>query len=350
MISLSLGTWPTPLEPAPRLAAALGLEPEDLWIKRDDLIGLGGGGNKVRKLQHTLAAALAEGAEVVVTSGAAQSNHARLTAAGAARIGLRAVLVLEGESPASSVGNLLLDRLFGAEIVWSGDLRPAELGERLRRRLRGFGRWGAGGRGSVRRFQCCRCPGYVEAGVELLQQLPGLNTVVVALGSGGTMAGLVQALGAERVLGVDVGALEKPEAVVAALVEGLGGVPGALRVRRDLVGEGYGVLTPAVREAMQLVARTEGVVLDPVYTGRAAAGLAAAVADGSVRAGERTVLLHTGGLPGLFGHPSGDLISTSGRRFRHFRADVGQPIHVRLNRGDDDVHGRMRSPGKKGEP
>ena len=107
---LTLASWPTPLEAGPRLTAALGLEPDDLWIKRDDLVGLGGGGNKVRKLQATLAEALARGATTVVTSGAAQSNHARLTAAAGARLGLDVTLVLAGDPPPRSTGNLLLRR------------------------------------------------------------------------------------------------------------------------------------------------------------------------------------------------------------------------------------------------
>src|SRR4051812_1227033 len=114
-----LATWPTPLEPAVRLAVELGLD--ELWIKRDDLTGLGGGGNKVRKLQYTCAQALKAGATTLVTTGAAQSNHARLTAAAAARLGLRCVLVLGGHPPASTRGNLILDQLAGARIVWAGD-------------------------------------------------------------------------------------------------------------------------------------------------------------------------------------------------------------------------------------
>ena len=115
-----LGSWPTPLEPAPRLAVAVGLAADALWVKRDDLSGLGGGGNKVRKLQYTCAQALAAGATTVITSGAPQSNHARLTAAAAARLGLRSVLVLQGEEPEVPVGNLVLDLLAGARLVWTG--------------------------------------------------------------------------------------------------------------------------------------------------------------------------------------------------------------------------------------
>jgi len=153
--------------------------------------------------------------------------------------------------------------------------------------------------------------GYVEAGEELLAQLPSLDTVV-AVGSGGTtMAGLVVALGAERVLGVDCGAVPDPERAVARLVDGFPGDQrtAALRLRRDQVGDGYSVLTGQVSEAMLTAARTEGMVLDPVYTGRAMAGLIAAVREGDVCPGQGTVFLHTGGLPGLFGH-SGALAYT----------------------------------------
>ena len=302
---LTLASWPTPLEAAPRLAAAIGLAADDLWVKRDDLVGLGGGGNKVRKLQATLAEALVQGATAVVTSGAAQSNHARLTAAAGARLGLAVTLVLAGEPPARSTGNLLLDELLGARLVWAGPASLADLDslvEQEAQRLRGagtstyvvpYGGSNVAGAGA-----------YAEAGREILTQTPGVAHVVTAVGSGGTMAGLVHTLGTERVLGVDTGAVPDPAERVGRLLDGLGTPvpPQGLRLRRDLVGEGYGVLSVEVRAAMELVARTEGIVLDPVYTGRAAAGLVAAVREGSIEPGQRTVLLHSGGLPGLFGH------------------------------------------------
>ncbi|WP_405592825.1 pyridoxal-phosphate dependent enzyme [Streptomyces sp. NBC_01092] len=306
----SLGTWPTPLEPAPRLARALGLGPDDLWIKRDDLTGLGGGGNKIRKLEWLCGAALADGATTLVTTGAPQSNHARLTAAAAARLGLRAVLVLAGtpgSSATSAPGNLALDGLFGARVVWAGsaggDALVAAAAQEAER-LRGQGEVPAlipFGGSSVTGAR-----GYEECGRELLTQAPDLTTVVVALGSGGTMAGLVGALGAGRVLGVHCGAVPDPAGSVSKLVSGLSdahqGAPDALRLRLDQVGDGYGALTEPVMSALTLTARTEGIVLDPVYTGRAMAGLAAAVEDGDIRPGQRTVFLHSGGLPGLFGH------------------------------------------------
>jgi D-cysteine desulfhydrase len=284
-----LGTWPTPLDEAPRLARSLGLD--QLWIKRDDLTGLGGGGNKVRKLQYTCAEALAAGAATLITSGAAQSNHARLTAAAAARLGLRCVLVLAGERPLTSRGNLLLDALAGAEIVWAGSAPPAEVVEAERaKRYRPY--VVPFGGSSVASAQ-----GYVDCAREIESQLPDVDQVVVAVGSGGTMAGLVRALGPERVLGIDTGAV--PD-VVKTVAELAGDVdPAALRIDRGQVGAGYAKLTEKVREALKLAARTEGLFLDPIYTGRALAGL---IAGGLPRRG-RTVFLHSGGLPGLFGHP-----------------------------------------------
>lgn len=302
----ALATWPTPLEPAPRLARALGLGAEDLWIKREDLTGLGGGGNKVRKLEWICGAALAEGATTLVTTGAAQSNHARLTAAAGARLGLDVVLVLAGSATSSSSGNLVLDGLFGATVVWAGDVRGAELAaaaERVAQRLRQRGAVPAviplGGSSPLGAY------GYAECGRELLGQAPDMDTVVVALGSGGTMAGLVDTLGPGKVLGVHCGAVDDPAGTVTGLVSGLSGTvhaPEALRVRLDQVGAGYSTLTEESMDALTLAGRTEGIALDPVYTGRALAGLRAAVRDGSVAAGRRTVLLHSGGLPGLFGH------------------------------------------------
>ena len=300
---LSLATLPTPVEPAPRLSEALGLDPDDLWVKRDDLLGLGGGGNKVRKLQHTCAAALAEGAQVLVTTGAAQSNHARLTAAAGARLGLDVELVLAGDEPAGDpVGNLLLDRLLGARLVWAGRVPHEDLELVAADRMAALTAAGTpayqvpyGGSSAV------GAQAYVEAGRELLEQVPDVRHVVVAVGSAGTAAGLVAALGADRVLGVDTGATADPLARVERLVTELGGDPAGVRLRTDQVGDGYSTLPDAVGEALVLAARTEGLVLDPVYTGRALAGLVAAVRDGDVRRGERVVFLHTGGLPGLFG-------------------------------------------------
>jgi D-cysteine desulfhydrase len=306
-----LSSWPTPLQPAPRLAAALGLAPDDLWVKRDDLTSFAGG-NKVRKLEHLVGEAEAGGATVLVTSGGVQSNHARMTAAAAAVRGLQAVLVLSGDVDPARAGNLALEALFGARVVVLGagedvDARVAAVADELRAAGQVPAVLPLGGSTPT------GARGYLDCAAELTEQLPDLGTVVVAVGSGGTMAGLVAGLGTERVLGVDTGAVPDPVERVTALATALGAPDGELRLRRDQVGAGYGVLTAAAAAAMTTAARTEGLVLDPVYTGKALAGLAAAVAEGSVRPGHRTVFLHSGGLPGLFGHPyaaqlAGDLL------------------------------------------
>jgi len=298
-----LGTWPTPLEPAPRLAAALGLHANDLWIKRDDLTALAGGGNKIRKLEYTCGAALAEGAETLVTVGVAQSNHARLTAAAAARLGMDVVLILAGNEPDSYTGNLALNSLLGARMVWAGDVDDHALNALAEEEVRRLGRLGTkaalipfGGSSGI------AVHGYDDCGEELKTALPDLRRVFTAVGSAGTMAGLVHSLGAERVCGVDCGAVQDAETrtLIAAFTGHAFDAP--LDIRRDQVGPGYEHVTDAVREALVLCATHTGIVLDPVYTGRAFAGLVAAVREGKVRPGERTVFLHSGGLPGLFGN------------------------------------------------
>ncbi len=303
---VSLGTFPTPLEPAPRLAAALGLRADGLWIKRDDLTGLGGGGNKVRKLERIIGTALRDGADALITTGAAQSNHARLTAAAGARLGLPVTLVLAGSPGAVPVGNVLLDGLFGADIRWAGDVareRLIDIAEESAAELRA-----AGAHPAVIPYGGSNRDGalaYADAAYELQVQLSAAAVSVVAVGSGGTMAGLVAGLGPENVLGVHTGAVAEPRAAVAALLAAIAPGPprpGALRLRTDQVGPGYSILTKATAAALRLAAQTEGIVLDPVYTGRALAGLAAAVKDGDVDAGRPVVFWHTGGLPGLFGH------------------------------------------------
>jgi D-cysteine desulfhydrase len=302
---VQLLTGPTPLEPAPRLSAAVGLAPDGLWIKRDDLIGLGGGGNKVRKLQWTCAQALAAGADTLITSGAAQSNHARLTAAAGARLGLHVVLVLAGSrpDPGQLTGNLALDALFGASIVWSADGGEAALRARVDEVAAGL--VNAGRRPAVIPFggsTPLTTNAYLDATREILSQGVDPDHVVVAVGSGATMAGLVRGFGAQRVLGVHCGAVTDPHRAVRALFPVHDPAPTSLRIRMDQVGAGYGRVTPEVTAALALAARTEGIVFDPVYTGRALAGLIAEVDDGQIEPESTVVLMHTGGLPGLFGH------------------------------------------------
>lgn len=300
-----LGSWPTPLEPAGRLAAAIGLREGDLWLKRDDLTGLAGGGNKIRKLEWTLAAALDGGADTVVTTGAPQSNHARLTAAAAARVGVHAVLVFPGPAPDTAAGNLILDGLLGATVVWADgdgglDAAADEVAAGLRRQGRRPAIIPFGGSSAV------GAHGYRLAAAELQAQVPQLDVTVCAVGSGGTMAGLVAGLGAERVLGVHTGAVDDPRPRVARLLADMAQpVPADdLRIRTDHVGDGYETLTPAAGRALLTAARSEGVVLDPVYTARALAGLISAVEEGSIRPGQTVVFLASGGLPALLGHHS----------------------------------------------
>ncbi|WP_445443797.1 pyridoxal-phosphate dependent enzyme [Clavibacter sp. km1a] len=298
---IRLWTEPTPVHPVPRLAEALGLHPERLLMKRDDLIGWGGGGNKARKLERSLGRALARGATTVVTTGAAQSNHARMTAAAGATLGLDVVLVLKGHEVAAR-GNVLLDGLYGARLEWSGDEDAGSRAGSVVAELEAAGTrvhlvaFGGSDANSVQ--------GFVDAGHELRDQVGDVDHVVVALGSGGTMAGLVEALGPERVLGVHCGAVEEPRAVVAGFLGERGTGIGAerLRIDEDRVGAGYAHLTVEARAALVLVARTTGILLDPTYTARAAAGLAAAARSGSIGADDRVVLWHSGGVPGLFGH------------------------------------------------
>jgi L-cysteate sulfo-lyase len=349
---ISLGTFPTPLEPAPRLAAAVGLRDDRLWIKRDDLTSLGGGGNKVRKLERTLATALRDGADWLVTTGAAQSNHARLTAAAGARLGLGVTLVLAGRpGPHSDApqGNLLLDEIFGARIRWAGDADDNKLAVAADQAAAELA--AAGARPAVIAFGGSNRDGalaYADAARELRDQLraqlpdvlPGRPTSVVAVGSGGTMAGLVAELGPGHVLGVHTGAVAAPGEVVAALVAAVTAEPPAaqaLRLRTDQVGPGYASLTEPAAAAIRLAARTEGLLLDPVYTGRAMAGLIAAVRDGDLDPDGPIVFWHTGGLPGLFGHPAAAALGVAGSEIQNLlsRTDPGSacPPRFRPPRG-----------------
>jgi len=218
-------------------------------------------------------------------------------------------LVLEGDGPVGATGNLVLDGLFQADVRWAGvagsalDDVVAAVADELRAR---------GERPAILPFggsNALAARGYLACAAELEEQTPGAEHVVVAVGSGATMAGLVAGLGAGCVLGVDSGAVADAPARVAAMVGeltsvGLSRAPAdaTLRLDRGQVGPGYEQLTEQARRALDDAARCEGLVLDPVYTAKALAGLAAAVERNEIRPGERTVFVHTGGLPGLFGH------------------------------------------------
>jgi len=311
--SVPLASGPSPVMPMTRLSHALGGGPR-LLVKRDDVLDFGFGGNKVRKLALLAAAAQRDGADTLVTAGAIQSNHARVTAAAAAALGMKAVLVLNAAPGAAVSGNAYLDRLLGAEIVLveSREARAQameEAAERLRR---------AGRRpfvipvgGSTPLGACA----LVIAVLEFLEQIPAPNIIVHATSSGGTQAGLVAAT---RLLGVETGILgisadEDVSGIRAQIEQNLVGVADLLGVDRaavrhgmpivvdgDFVGAGYGRPTTAAREAIELVARTEGFFLDPVYTGKAMSGLIDYIRRGRFGSRETILFWHTGGQPALF--------------------------------------------------
>jgi D-cysteine desulfhydrase len=296
-----------------RLGAALGMDEGALWVKRDDCTGLAGGGNKARKLVHLCADALAQGCDTLVTGGGRQSNHVRMTAAAAAKLGLACTVVLSSAPPSHPTGNVVLDLLIRPDIVWAGELDyygteaaiTAEV-ERLRAEGRRPYPMPVGGASTVGAM------GYVEAADELTEQLAAAGAgppevVVVADGSGGTHAGLAAGLGdLSRVLGVDVGTrpdlderVPEKAAAVAALA-GRAAPAGTCVIDHGRFGAGYGAATDSCRQALDLAARLEGLILDPVYTGKGLAGLIAARREGRIGASTTTVFVHTGGMPALF--------------------------------------------------
>ncbi|MBF9233167.1 D-cysteine desulfhydrase family protein [Microvirga alba] len=313
-----LASLPTPLEPLTALTRVLG-GPE-IWVKRDDGTGLAGGGNKARKLEYLMAEALALGADTIVTAGGIQSNHARQTAAAAARLGLRCILVLTDSVPDRSSAyhksaNLLLDRLFGADIRFlDGSADPDAAMADIAARCEAEGRCPyvipVGGSNAV------GARAYVDAAAEVLDQAAALGVrfshVVLATGSGGTHAGLVVGFAAREVdlpvLGVSV-SRKREEAIhrVRGLVEKTAAVVGSegfsdILIDDRFVGPGYGMPTEAMAEAVRLVARTEGLLLDPVYTGKAMAGLIALIREGTFRPDDRVLFWHTGGSVALFAY------------------------------------------------
>jgi D-cysteine desulfhydrase family pyridoxal phosphate-dependent enzyme len=310
-----LGHLPTPLHELPRLSKALG--GPRIFVKRDDQTGLAAGGNKTRKLEFSVAEALRRGADTLVTLGAVQSNHARQTAAAAAACGLRCAIVLSGHAPQVATGNLLLDHLLGARIVFSGERAREQVAEEVVAADRAEGHLPylipVGASDEV------GAAGFVAALEELKGQLDELqlrvHRVVFASSSFGTQAGLcvgAKALGFQAQLaGIAIDSTrEELQAAVAEIA-----APLARRIGLETsvlpddvvgydayVGGGYAVLGQPEREAIQLVARHEGILLDPVYTGRAMAGLVDLVRRGEFGADETIVFWHTGGTPALFAY------------------------------------------------
>ena len=313
---------PTPLEGAPRLGEALGTL--SLFIKRDDATGLAGGGNKTRKLEFLVGEARARGADTLVTQGAIQSNHVRQTAAAAARMGMACEIILEARTGSEATdyngsGNVLLDRLLGAQIrtVPGGSDMNAALEETAQAvRDRGGRPYVIPGGGS----NAVGALGYADCARELVVQADAMglkiDRIVTATGSAGTQAGLVAGL---AVIGADIPVLgigvRAPQAMQEANVFKLAQETCALlgqegRVTRemvsancDYVGAGYGLIDQAVIDALKLAARTEALILDPVYSGKAMKGLIDLCAKGAFK-GETVVFLHTGGAQGLFGYQS----------------------------------------------
>jgi D-cysteine desulfhydrase family pyridoxal phosphate-dependent enzyme len=306
----ALAVLPTPVQRMDRLADALGTR-ATLLVKRDDLTGLGLGGNKARKLALLAADALTAGADCLVTGGGPQSNHARLTAAAAARLGLGCHLALGGAPDVVRDGNLLLDELFGATLHFDGadqyygvEAAITALADRLRADGRAPYPIPVGGAST---------PGvvaYALAVDELRAQVEhDPEWMVVADGSGGTHAGLLAGLGGSsptRVLGVDVGTRPDLDEAVPRLASdaaahlGRGPANATVLIDRDHVGPGYGILSDGCVEALRLVARTEGLVLDPVYSGKAMAALVTAVRRGEMTDDDTVVFWATGGSPALF--------------------------------------------------
>ena len=307
---ISIAHLPTPIDELPRLSKLLG--GPRLLVKRDDQTGLAFGGNKTRKLEFLIAEAQAQDAKMLISAGAVQSNHCRQTAAAAARFGFKCVLVLTGEKPEKPSANLLLDQLFGVEIVWVadradrdrilGETYQAARAERKQPYLVPYG--GSSTTGAL---------GYVFAMDEFVRQNVSADWIVFGTSSGGTHAGLM--LGQRlfeysgKVLGISI---DEPEDQLRANVSRLASdtserlgkrivfTPDDVMANSQYCTAGYGVLTDAEREAVHLFAKHEGMLLDPVYTGRAAAGMIDLIRKGFFRKDETILFWNTGGQPALF--------------------------------------------------
>lgn len=307
-----LAYLPTPIERLDRLTRHLG-GPE-LWIKRDDQTGLATGGNKTRKLEFLAADALAQGADHLVTTGAPQSNHARQTAAAAARLGLGCSLVLRGQKPELVTGNFLLDQLLGAHVYWSESHDCNEAIARVMADLRAIGRRPyfipLGGSNVI------GATGYVLAMRELAEQTVAehlnFDFIVFASSSGGTQAGIALGTRAYGFRGTPLGiSVDHPAdvlktqaaALATATATHLGldalAVADLVNVNDDYIGEGYARVGETEREAIKLMAQLEGVLLDPVYTGRAFGGLVDLIRWGAFTRGQRVLFWHTGGTAAL---------------------------------------------------
>jgi len=318
---VSLAHLPTPLEYLPRLSEHLG--GPDIYVKRDDCTGLGTGGNKTRKLEFLVADAIVNDADVIITQGAVQSNHARQTAAAACRVGMECELVFEqrvgdADEAYRTSGNVLLDRIFGANIreFEKGTDMDAAM-EALAEELRADGKnpyiIPGGGSNPIGAL------GYIDCALEIMTQANRdgivIDHIVHATGSAGTQAGLIVGLKATSsnipLLGIGVNApQDQQEEKVWKLAQETAkyvGAPGCVQredivANCDYVGDGYGVPTKKMNDAVMLLARLEGLLFDPVYSGKGLAGMIDLIETGHFDAAENVVFVHTGGVAGLFGY------------------------------------------------
>ncbi len=323
---LPYGRTPTPLEPLLNLTRQLG--GPQLWIKRDDSYGPGLGGNKGRKLEFLMAEAQQQGKRKVVTFGGLQSNHARMTAAACAALGMEAHLFFFGRRPSTLPGNLLLDTLFDARlhfIPFGGGGDSSLTLEQTNRLVRWLSTLVAGPGAyfmPVGGHTVTGCLGYVAAAIELAAQVATLGlaaeqvVVVTAVGTGGTLAGLMaglRLLGSPiQLVGIDIGKLWKAfPASIARLAGDLCAVLGESHtfqpshvpmIAETYAGPGYSVMTEGTAVAIRTLAQSEGIILDPVYTGKAFAGLLDLIAKGHFSPDTHLIFLHTGGLPGLWAY------------------------------------------------
>ncbi|MGY2800187.1 L-cysteate sulfo-lyase [Ewingella americana] len=314
---VELGFFPTPLEPLTRLGESLGIQ---LDIKRDDYTGFGGGGNKVRKLEYLMADAVRQGINVIITTGGHQSNHARMVAAAARKFGMKPVLVLRGNPPESYQGNLLLDKLFGAELEFLdpdgyftqiADAMQAHADAATARGEKALiiPLGGATPLGAL---------GYVRAVEELDAQLKARgqqppDVIVAPTGSGGTLAGLY--VGARqywpqtKIVGISVSAKAQWfQERISTMAQDCADLlqwpqswsPEDIWIEDGFVGAAYGVPSEGGIEAIYRVAQAEGVLLDPVYTGKAMHGLISLVQEGKIQPNSRVIFVHCGGSPALY--------------------------------------------------
>ncbi len=302
---VSLGTFPTPIQRLDRISQLLNV---NVYVKRDDLSGLGLGGNKIRKLEYLLADARQKGAELVFTTGGAQSNHAMLTAAAAAKLGMKAVLILKKRGVTDCVGNQLLERLMGTEVVFMDTDDYADIYAEMDARGAAAGvpyyKIPCGGSNALGSL------GYVECAREISEQGMHFEHIVCAEGSGGTMAGM--ALGATmflpgtRVHGMMVDTDPFERITLELMKEAAKLLEADIPLStedfdlRDLCGPGYAIPSKEGNEAVELMARLQGLFLDPVYTGKAFAGLLAMAREKQFRETDHVLFLHSGGAGGLF--------------------------------------------------